>query len=114
MCLGVGAYKVGGVALAWGGGIHGNPASGPTRHHHTEQFSEILTDQCLPSHYLKTRGREGKKWHANSKPLQQHFAKNYKQATVYIRHKVPLLEASGHSSIAGKTADQHCFKINFA
>ena len=31
MSMGVGAYKVGGAgyALAWGGGIHGNPASGP-------------------------------------------------------------------------------------
>ena len=36
------------------------------------------------------------KWHANSKLLQQHFAKNCKQATVYISHEVPLLEASGH------------------
>ena len=35
-------------------------------------------------------------WHANSKQLQQHFAKNCKQATVYISHEVPLLEASGH------------------
>ena len=35
-------------------------------------------------------------WHANSKLLQQHFAKNCKQATAYISHEVPLLEASGH------------------
>ena len=73
----------------------------PTRHHHTEQFSGILTDQYLPSLYLKKEGgRDGKNqstnWHANSKLLQQHFAKNCKQATAYISHELPLLEASGH------------------
>ena len=35
-------------------------------------------------------------WHANSRLLQQHFAKNWKQATAYIDHEVPLLEALGH------------------
>ena len=34
----------------------------PTRHHHTEQFSGILTDQYLPGPYLKREGgRDGKK-----------------------------------------------------
>ena len=28
--------------------------------------------------------------------LQQYFAKNFKQATVYISHEVPLPEVSGH------------------
>ena len=50
----------------------------------------------------------------NSKLLQQHFAKNCKQATEYISHELPLLEASGPPSIAGETADQHCFEVNFA
>ena len=72
----------------------------PTRHHHTEQFNGKLTDQYLPGLYLKREGGMGKnqstKWHANSKLLQQHFAKNCKQATVYASHEVPLLEASGH------------------
>ena len=36
------------------------------------------------------------KWHANSKLLQQPFAKNCKQATAYISHEVPLLEALAH------------------
>ena len=36
------------------------------------------------------------------------------QATVYISHKVPLLEASATPSIARETADQHCFEVNFA
>ena len=35
-------------------------------------------------------------WHANSKLLQQHFAKNCKQATAYMSHEVPPLEALGH------------------
>ena len=72
----------------------------PTRHHHAERFSGILTNQYLPGPYLKRGGGMGKnqstKWHANSKLLQQHFVKNSKQATVYISHKVPLLEAMGH------------------
>ena len=34
----------------------------PTRHRHTEQFSEVLTDQYLPGPYLKREGgRDGKK-----------------------------------------------------
>ena len=34
----------------------------PTRHRHTEQFSGILTEQCLPGPYLKREGgRDGKK-----------------------------------------------------
>ena len=72
----------------------------PTRHRHTEQFSGIITDQYLPGPYLKREGRrDGKNqstWHANSKLLQQHFAKNCKQATAYTSLEVPLLEASGH------------------
>ena len=47
MGLGVGAYKVGG---AWGGGIHGNPASGPHQ----------APTQYLPSPYLKKEGGMGK------------------------------------------------------
>ena len=71
----------------------------PTGHRHTEQFSGILTDPILPSPYQEG-GRDGKNQstnrHANSKLLQQHFAKNCKQATAYISHEVPLLKASGH------------------
>ena len=85
----------------------------PTRHRHTEQFSRILTDQYLPNPYLKREEGMGKT-KANSKLLQQHLAKNCKQATGYITHEVPLLEALGHPRIAGKTADQHCFEIDFA
>ena len=58
-----------------------------------------LPTQYLPSPHQEG-GRNGKNqgtnWHANSKQLQQHFAKNCKQATAYISHEVPLLEASGH------------------
>ena len=59
-------------------------------------------------------GRDGRNqstnWHSNSKL----FAKNCKQATGYTSHEVPLLEALGHPQYSWKTADQHCFKINFA
>ena len=67
--------------------------------------------EYLPTQYLGTffyvprpmpqgGGRDGKsqgtKWHTNIKLLQRHFAKNCKQATAYISHEVPLLEATGH------------------
>ena len=80
----------------------------PTRHRHTEQFSGILTNQYLPGPLLKGKGRMGKTkaqngmQTANSKLLQQHFAKNCKQATVYISHEAPLLEASGHPQYSGR------------
>ena len=93
----------------------------PTRHCHTEQVSRILTKRHLTSPKPKREGRRkgwekkhSTKWQASNKLLLQHFAKSCKQATVYTSHKVPLLEALGHPSIAGKTADQHCFKVNFA
>ena len=64
----------------------------PTRHRHTEQFSGILTDQYLLGPYLKREGGMGKnqstKWYAKSKLLQQHFAKNCRQATGYISKAV--------------------------
>ena len=72
----------------------------PTRHCNTEQIGGILTDQYLPGPYLKREGGMGKnqstKCHANSKLLQQHFAKKCRQSTVCISHEVPLLKASGH------------------
>ena len=106
-----------GNALGWGGGIHGNCASGPQK---TPSHWTIQWNTSRP--ILTSRGREGgmgknqsTKWHANSYLLPQHFAKNFKQASAYIiSHEMPLPEASGHPSIAGKTADQHCLKVNFA
>ena len=89
----------------------------PTRHHHTEQFSGILTDQYLPGPYLKRERGMGKnqstKWYAKSKLLQQHFATNCKQATGYIT-RCPSSRHRASPSIAGETADQHCFEVNFA
>ena len=90
-----------GNALAWGGGIHGNPASSP---HQAPSHWTIQWNTYRPNTYLAHSKREGGmgktkgqlNWHANSKLLQQHFAKNCKQATAYISHEVPLLEASGH------------------
>ena len=87
-----------GNALAWGGGIHGNHASGPPPGTVTLSNSvEYLPTQYLPSPHQEG-GRDGKNqstnWH--TKQLKQHFAKNCKQATAYISHKVPLLETSGH------------------
>ena len=37
------------------------PRVAPTRHHHTQQFSGILTDQYLPGPYLNREGGMGKK-----------------------------------------------------
>ena len=102
MSLGVGAYKVGGAGQCssmkrrypW------QPCEQPPPGTVTLNNSvEYLPTQYLPSPYQEG-GRDGKNqrtnWHANSKLLQQHFAKNCKQATAYISHEVPLLEASGH------------------
>ena len=122
MSFGVGAHKLveSGNALAWGGGIHGNPASGP---HQAPSHWTIQWKTYRPTTYVAhtSRGREGgmgknqgTNWHANSKLLQQHFAKNWKQATAYISLEVPLLEALGPPDIAVETADQHCFEVNFA
>ena len=67
----------------------------PTRHRHTERFSGILTEQYLPGPYFKREGGMGKNQsterHANnnSKLLQQHFAKNCKQATAYKSRGAP-------------------------
>ena len=66
----------------------------PTRHCHTEQVSGLLTSQCLPGPYLK---REG-----GRELLQQHFAKNCKQATAYTCHEVLLLETLGHPQYGWK------------
>ena len=33
---------------------------------------------------------------------------------IYIIHEVPLPESRATPSIAGETADQHCFEVNFA
>jgi len=66
----------------------------PTRHRHTEQFSGILTEPILTWPLPQEGGRVGKnqstKWHANSKLLKKHFAKNYKQATAYTSHETEL------------------------
>ena len=102
MSLGVGAYKVGGAGQCsnmrrrypW------QPCERPPPGTITLNNSvEYLPTQYLPIPYQEG-GTDGKNqstnWHANSKLLQEHFAKNCKQATVYISHEVPLLEASGH------------------
>ena len=52
----------------------------------------ILTQELQ----LFVKKKQKTEWQANSRLLQQHFAKNCKQATAYIDHEVPLLEASGH------------------
>ena len=80
----------------------------PTRHCHTEQSVEYLPTNTNLAHTSRGREelRDGKnqstKWHANSNLLQQHFAKNCKQATTYTSHEVPPLEASGHPQYSWK------------
>ena len=90
----------------------------PTRHSQTELISGILTNLYLPSPKIKGEGgRVGKKQHKNGKQAtrlkQRHFAKNCKQATMYVSHEVPPLEASRLPSAVGKTAD-HLFEVNFS
>ena len=89
----------------------------PTRHRHTEQFSGILYWPIL----TWPRGREG--WEKQKHKMahkQQAIAttlcKELKQATAYISHKVPLLEASGHPQNSWKNccpkSDKHLFSSN--
>ena len=50
-------------------------SAAPTRHHHTELFSEILLNQYLPGPELKREGgmagkkKTALKWQANNKAL---------------------------------------------
>ena len=57
-------------------------------------FSGILADQYFTWPLPQGGGKDGKnqstKWRANSKLLQQHFAKNYKQAATYTSHETEL------------------------
>ena len=70
-----------GNALVLGGGIHGNPVSGPHQapSHWTIQWNTYWPILTWPS--PQEGGRDGKskstKWHTNNKLLQQHFAKNW-------------------------------------
>ena len=73
----------------------------PTRHRHTEQFSGILTNQYLPGPYLKSRGREGGMGKTKAQNGTQ-TASYWQQATAYISHEVPLLEALGHPQYSWK------------
>ena len=96
-----------GNAVAWGGGIHGNPASDP--HQALSLSIQGNTYQPILNWPLPQEGgRDGKnqstKWHTNNKLLQQHFVKNCKQATAYTSHEVPLLEALGHPQCGWKSS----------
>ena len=96
-------------ALAWGGGIHGNPVSSPYQalSHWAIQWNTyrpILT-WPIPQKGGREEGmgkNQSTKWHANSNLLQHHFAKNCKQATTYTSHEVPPLEAPGHPQYSWK------------
>ena len=82
-----------GNALAWGGGIHGNPVGGPLHvlSHWTNQWNTCQTTLNWP--WPKGKGRDGK-----------NIAQNGKQATSYYDNtlritaskQLPLLEALGH------------------
>ena len=73
MSLGAGAYKVGGAGQCSSMKKEVSMATlqaAPTRHRtmcHTEQFSGILTNQCLPGPDLKREGGVGKNTAQNGK-----------------------------------------------
>ena len=79
---------------------------------------EYLPTKYLTGPKLKWEGELGKntaqKWQPRQGSSKIHFAKNCRQATANTSHEVPSLKASGHPSIAEKTAGQHCIKANFA
>ena len=89
-----------GNAVASGGGLHGNPASGPHQalSHWTIQWN---TDRCTTYLAHASRGREGwenqsRNYYANGRLLQS-LGKNCERETAYVSHKVPLLATSDHS-----------------
>ena len=80
MSLGVGAYQLvePGNALAWGGDIHSNPASGP--HPGTVTLNKsVVRNTYRPTTYLspglKMEGRDGKNQGTNWHKKQQAIAR---------------------------------------
>ena len=90
----------------------------PTRHCHTEQFSGILTDQYLPGLSLKREGGMGKTKAQNDTQTTSYCINNLQRtASKQLCIQVTRCCCQRHwatPSMAGKTADQHCFKVNFA
>ena len=119
MSLGIGAYKVGGarqcssIRRRYPWQPCKRPPPGTVTLNNSVEY--LLTNTYLA---LTSRGREG--WEKQKHKMahkQQAIAttlcKELKQATSYISHKVPLLEASGHPRIAGKTAVPRATNICF-
>ena len=106
-----------GNALAWRGGIHGNPASGPHQalSHWTIVWNTYLP---IPGPYLKREGGMGKnqskKWYTNNKLLQSTLRRTASKQLHIEVTRCPCKRHWATPSIAGKTADQHCFEVNFA
>ena len=106
----VGAYKVAGAGQC--SSMRGKVSmatlwAAPTKHHHTEQFSGILTDQYLPSPYLKreqgmgkTKAQKGTQIASYCNNTLRRIAS--KQLRIFISHEVPLLEALGHPQYSWK------------
>ena len=105
-----------GNALAWGGGVHSNPASGP---HQAPSHWTIQWNTYRPNTYLAHTKREG--W---EKPKHKLVRKQQAIATtlceelqasncVYKSRGAPARDEAT-PTIAGETADQHCLKVNFA
>lgn len=69
MSLGAGAYKVGGARQCVS--TRKEVVRGPTRHCHAELFSEILTNQYLPSPAIKREGWLGKTKQENVKQAKR-------------------------------------------
>ena len=85
-------------ALAWGGGLRGNPASSPHQalSHWTIQWN---TYRCTTYLTHASRGREGwenqsTNYYANDKLLRS-LGKNCEWETAYVSHEVPLLVTLG-------------------
>mgnify|MGYP007058633381 CR=1 FL=1 len=87
----------------------------PTWRHHTEQSNGILT---YSSPNLKREGGTGKT-KAQTGMQTASYCNNTLQRTarMQLRKQVTRCPCHRHRatpSIAGETADQHCFKVNFA
>ena len=58
--------------------------------------------------------KQSTKWHANSKLLQQHFAKKLQASSCICTSQGAPGRGIGPPDIAGETTYQHCFEVNFA
>ena len=124
MSVGIGAYKIGraGQCSSIRRRYPWQPCERPPQGTITlnNSVEYLLTNTYLA---LTSRGREGWEKQKHKMACKQlaiatTLCEELKQATAYISHKVPLLEASGHPQNSWKNcflrSDKHCFPLTIS